>query len=193
MFQKLYDRTLALSQSKHATPALALVAFTESAFFPIPPDVMLLPMALANPRKAWFYAALCSVMSVLGGILGYAIGYFLFDSIGQWLFQLYGLTEKASHFQESYQHYGAWIILLKGVTPIPYKLVTITSGFAHYSFWAFVGLSIITRGARFFILIALLNRFGAPMRAVLDKHGGAVMAGLLGIVVLGFVALKFLV
>lgn len=158
MIRRLYEWILALAAKPSAPWALAAVAFAESSFFPVPPDAMLVPMAVSRPEKVWFYAAIATVASVLGGLLGYAIGALLFDSVGQWLFNLYGLSDKAGTFQASYAKYGHWVILLKGLTPIPFKLVTITSGFAHYSLFWFTLLSIVTRGARFFILAALLDR-----------------------------------
>jgi membrane protein YqaA with SNARE-associated domain len=127
---------------------------------------------------------------VTGGLLGYAIGALLFDSIGQWLFRLYGLQNSAVSFQESYAHYGHWVILLKGLTPIPYKLVTITSGFAHYSLLWFTILSIVTRGARFFILAGLLGRYGVQIRGVLDRHLNVVAALAVAVIILGFVLFK---
>jgi membrane protein YqaA with SNARE-associated domain len=186
MFKRLYDWTIRLAESPRATWALAGVSFAESSFFPIPPDVILAPMALAKPRKAWFYATICTISSVLGGIFGYAIGYLLYDTVGQWLIHLYGLSEKAADFHATYDRIGAWIILVKGVTPIPYKLVTIVSGLAHYNFFLFVLLSLITRGARFFILAGILNRFGDPIRGLLERHFAAVMIVVLFFIVAGF-------
>ncbi|GJE41245.1 hypothetical protein AEGHOMDF_0407 [Methylobacterium soli] len=127
-----------------------------------------------------------------GGLLGYAIGALLFDSLGQWLFRLYGLQNSAVSFQDSYAQYGHWVILLKGLTPIPYKLVTITSGFAHYSLFWFTILSIVTRGARFFILAGLLGRYGVQIRGVLDRHLNVVAAIAAAVIILGFVLFKVL-
>ncbi|GEP10873.1 YqaA family protein [Methylobacterium gnaphalii] len=190
MIRRLYEWILALAGKPSAPWALGAVAFAESSFFPVPPDAMLVPMAVSRPDKVWLYATIATVTSVLGGIAGYAIGALLFDSVGQWLFQLYGLTDKAHTFQESYAKYGHWVILLKGLTPIPYKLVTITSGFAHYDLFWFIALSIITRGARFFVLAGLLGRYGISIRAVLDRHLNVVVAISVVIIILGFFALK---
>lgn len=190
MIRRLYEWILALAAKPSAPWALAAVAFAESSFFPVPPDAMLVPMAVSRPEKVWFYATIATVASVLGGILGYAIGALLFDSVGQWLFNLYGLADKAETFQASYAKYGHWVILLKGLTPIPYKLVTITSGFAHYDLLWFVLLSAITRGARFFILAGLLGRYGVSIRAVLDRHLNVAVALFAAVVILGFVAFK---
>jgi membrane protein YqaA with SNARE-associated domain len=190
MIRRLYEWILALAAKPSAPWALGAVAFAESSFFPVPPDAMLVPMAVSRPDRVWLYATIATVASVIGGLLGYAIGALLFDSVGLWLFNLYGLADKAETFQASYATYGHWVILLKGLTPIPYKLVTITSGFAHYSLFWFVLLSVVTRGARFFLLAWLLGRYGIGIRAVLDRHLN-VMAGLFAaVVILGFVAFK---
>jgi len=190
MIRRLYEWILALSGKPSAPWALGAVAFAESSFFPVPPDVMLVPMAVSRPDRVWFYATITTVASVLGGLVGYAIGALLFDSLGQWLIKIYGLQNSAATFQESYAAYGHWVILLKGLTPIPYKLVTITSGFAHYSLFWFTVLSVVTRGARFFLLAALLGRYGVQIRGVLDRHLNAVAAISVAVIVLGFVLFK---
>ena len=133
MLRRLYDWCIAAAGKPYATWLLGIVSFVESSFFPIPPDVMLIPMALARPDKACFYATVCTVTSVAGGLLGYLIGAVLYDSVGLWLIQLYGYGDKVEAFREAYAEWGAWIILLKGLTPIPYKIVTIASGFAGYN------------------------------------------------------------
>lgn len=190
MIRRLYEWILALSGKPSAPYVLGAVAFAESSFFPVPPDAMLVPMAVSRPDRVWFYALIATVASVLGGLVGYAIGALLFDSLGTWLIRLYGLEDKAATFQQSYAAYGHWVILLKGLTPIPYKIVTITSGFAHYSLFWFTVLSIVTRGARFFILAGLLGRYGVQIRGVLDRHLNAVVAISLAVIVLGFVLFK---
>lgn len=192
MFRRLYDWTLSLAGRPAAPYALGAVSFAESSFFPVPPDVMLVPMALARPERIWSYALITTLTSVAGGLLGYAIGALLYDSVGSWLFNLYGLNKGAEAFRQAYAEYGHWIILIKGLTPIPYKLVTITSGFAGYDLFWFVVLSIITRGARFFILAALLGRYGAAIKGVLDRHFNAVMAALVATIVIGFISFRFL-
>jgi membrane protein YqaA with SNARE-associated domain len=192
MLRRLYDWTLALAARPSAPYALGAVSFAESSFFPVPPDVMLVPMCLAKPERAWFYALICTITSVVGGLLGYAIGALLYDSIGAWLFRVYGLTQGAEAFRASYAQYGHWIILLKGLTPIPFKLVTITSGFAHYDLFWFVVLSILTRGARFFILALLLSRFGPFIRGMLDRHFNAIAAAAIVAFVGGFAAFRYL-
>jgi membrane protein YqaA with SNARE-associated domain len=192
MLRRLYDWTLSLSAKPSAPYALAVVSFAESSFFPIPPDVMLVPMMLARPERAWFYALICTISSVIGGMLGYAIGLLLYDSVGSWLFQLYGLTEGAESFRHSYAEYGHWVILLKGLTPIPYKLVTITSGFAGYSFFWFIVLSIVTRGARFFFIALLMTRFGPAIKSIIDRHFNVVATLAIVAFIGGFVAFRYL-
>jgi membrane protein YqaA with SNARE-associated domain len=172
MLRRLYDWCIEAADKRYATWILGGVSFAESSFFPVPPDVMLIPMSLARPDKAYHFAFLCTCASVLGGVAGYLIGLLLYDSLGHWVIQLYGYGEKVEAFREMYRQYGAWIILLKGLTPIPYKLVTITSGFVGYNFFWFVVLSVITRGARFFVLAFLLHRYGPWAREVIEKRLG---------------------
>lgn len=187
MLRKLYDWIIAYSSKPSAPWALALVAFAESSVFPVPPDVLQVPMTLARPDKAWRYALIATIASVLGGLVGYAIGALLYDSLGQWLINLYGYGDKVEAFRAGYAEYGAWIILLKGLTPIPYKLVTITSGFAGYDLVAFVLLSLVARGGRFFIVAILLNRYGTWIRGVIEERLGLWVALGAGVLVLGFI------
>jgi membrane protein YqaA with SNARE-associated domain len=187
MLKRIYDWCVAAADKPYALWILAAVAFAESSFFPVPPDIMLLPMSLARPKRAWLYASVCTAASVLGGVLGYAIGALLYDSVGHWLITLYGLGDKVEAFRTSYAEWGAWIILLKGLTPIPYKLVTITSGFAGYNIWLFVLFSIITRGGRFFIAAVLLNRYGEWIRVRVEQNLGLAVATLAVVLVGGFV------
>ena len=170
MFRRLYDWTLRLAGHRHAIRSMAGISFAESSFFPIPPDVMIVPMILARRDQAWLIAAVCTVSSVAGGALGYAIGYFLYDSLGQWLIAVYGLQEGTEEFRRWYAEWGAAIILVKGLTPIPFKLVTIMSGFAAFNFPLFLATALITRGARFFLIAALLKRFGEPIQDFIEKR-----------------------
>jgi membrane protein YqaA with SNARE-associated domain len=187
MLRRLYDWCIAAADKPYAVWILGIVSFAESSFFPVPPDVMLIPMSLAQPRRAWLFAFVCTVTSVLGGVLGYAIGALLYDSIGGWIIQLYGYGDKVEQFRAAYAEYGAWIILLKGLTPIPYKLVTITSGFANYNLFLFILFSVITRGARFYVLAFLLYRYGPRARAIIEERLGFwVTIGAIGLA-LGFV------
>lgn len=170
MLRRFYDWMISLAESPKATWALAAVAFAESSFFPFPPDIMLVPMSVARPDKALFYAGVCTIASVLGGILGYAIGALLYDSVGHWIVETFAGASGVESFRAFYAEWGAWMIIVKGLTPIPYKIVTILSGFSGYNFFWFVVLSIITRGARFFILAGILNYFGEPIRVFIEKH-----------------------
>ena len=191
MFRKLYDWVFSLARSRHATPALAVISFAESSFFPVPPDVMLAPMILARPEKAYFYAGVCTAASVLGGILGYAIGYYLTD-LGLWLMSVLGHSDGLEEFQHWFDRWGLAVILIKGLTPVPYKLVTIASGLAAFSFPVFVAASVATRGGRFFLEAWILRRWGPAMLAEVEKR--LAMWSIIGIVVLvgAVVAVKML-
>jgi membrane protein YqaA with SNARE-associated domain len=183
MFKRLYQWILSLAESPNAPFALAAVAFAESSFFPIPPDVILIPMSLAAPRRALRYAAIATIASVAGGMVGYGIGALLYDTLGQWLIQLYGYADRMAALKETYAHWGAMVILVKGLTPIPFKLVTIVSGLLGYNFALFVALSVVTRGARFFLLAGALNWFGDPLRIALERHF-ALFLGLIAITII---------
>ena len=193
MLRRIYDWCIDAAHKPYAMWIMGAVSFAESSFFPVPPDVMLIPMSLARPQRAWLYASVCTATSVLGGILGYAIGALLYDSIGHWLIQFYGYGDKVEAFRAGYAEYGAWIILLKGFTPIPYKFVTIASGFAGYNFGLFVVLSLLTRGARFFAEALLLKRYGPQARAMIEKRLGLwVTAGAL-VLIAGIVGALYLI
>ena len=192
MLRRMYDWTMTLAGRPNALPALGVVSFVESSFFPIPPDVMLLPMVLARPERAWTIALVCTVTSVAGGVLGYAIGYYLFETIGMAVIKFYGYEAGFETFRQAYAEWGLWIILIKGMTPIPYKLVTITSGFAGYSLFWFVVLSIVTRGARFFFIALLMTRYGPTIKGFIDRHFNAVAAGGVAAIIGGFVAFRYL-
>jgi membrane protein YqaA with SNARE-associated domain len=170
VLRQIYEWTLSLAASRHALWALAVVSFVESSFFPIPPDALLVPMIIADRRRAWLYATVATVSSVLGGFFGYAIGYFAFDTIGEPLLRFYGVTEQYLGLQHLYDRWGAWLIVIKGATPIPYKLVTIASGAFHFDLLTFTVASVISRGIRFFLIAALLWRFGAPIRDFIEKR-----------------------
>jgi len=168
-----------------------VVSFAESSFFPIPPDVMLIPMVLARPDRAWWIATVCTLSSVLGGVLGYAIGYFLFATVGQVIIDFYHLQAGFESYREMFAEYGLWIILIKGLTPIPYKLITIASGVFKFDFLVFMLASIATRGMRFFGVTALLWKYGAPIREFIDKRLTVLGYGFLGLLVGGFVVVRF--
>lgn len=191
MFRGLYDWTMRQAAGKHAAPALGIVSFAESSFFPIPPDVMLIPMVLARPERAWWIATICTAASVLGGVLGYAIGFFLFATLGQMIIDFYHLQEGFKAYQVMFEEYGLWIILIKGLTPIPYKLITIASGVFKFDFLVFMLASLVTRGLRFYGVSALLWKFGAPIREFIDKRLTVLGYGFLGLLVGGFVVVRF--
>jgi membrane protein YqaA with SNARE-associated domain len=192
MFRALYDWTLRLANHRHADRSMAAVAFAESSFFPIPPDVMLVPMILARRDQAYRIATICTIASVLGGIAGYGIGYFLYDTVGQWLIHVYGMSGGIEEFRRNFAEYGAIIVLLKGLTPIPFKLVTIASGFAAFNFPLFVLCAAITRGARFFLIAWLLKRYGAPVQAFIEKRLTLISWLFLFVLVGGFAAIALL-
>src|SRR3984957_3979129 len=187
MLRRIYDWCIDAAHKPHALWIMGAAAFAESSCFPIPPDVMLIPMALARPQRAWLYALVCTATSVVGGVLGYGIGALLYDSVGHWLIEFYGLSGKVDAFRASYAHWGALIIIGKGLTPIPYKLVTIASGFAGYNILLFILCSIIARGGRFFVVAILLNRYGEWIRARIEKRLGLWVALGAAVLVLGFV------
>ena len=172
MLRKLYDWCIEAADKPYALWLMGAVSFAESSFFPIPPDTMLIPMSLARPERAWTYATVCTLTSVAGGVLGYAIGSVLYDTVGHWLIHLYGYGDKVEAFRAAYARYGAVIILVKGLTPIPYKIVTITSGFAGYNIWLFILCSIVARGMRFYFTALVLNRYGARVRAIIEERLG---------------------
>ncbi len=172
MLRKLYLWTLSLAQSPYALWALAAVAFMESSFFPIPPDVIMIPMIIAAPRRAFLIAGVAMVASVLGGIFGYYIGAFLFDTVGQPIFDFYGKSDAVAAFSEQFNAYGPWAVLIAGVTPFPFKVITIMSGATSLSFPVFVISAIIARSLRFFLVAALLWKFGEPIRDFIEKRLG---------------------
>ena len=186
-----YDALMAAARGPRAVPALMAVAFAESSFFPIPPDVMLIPMMLARPDRIWRLAAICTAASVVGGLLGYAIGALLFDTIGAWLIRAYGLGADFAAFQKAFADWGFWIIVGKGMTPIPYKLVTIASGLAHFNLALFVTASIISRAVRFFLVGVLIRLFGPTIQVFIERYLGWVTTGVLVLIALGFYLLKF--
>jgi membrane protein YqaA with SNARE-associated domain len=192
LLRDLYDWIMRMAAHRQAPWVLAVVSFAESSFFPIPPDPMLAAMAIAKPKRAWVFAAICSVASVAGGYLGYAIGYFLIETIGKWVIDLYGLQSGFAQFRHWYDEWGVWVILVKGLLPIPYKIVTITSGAVQFDILAFGITSLITRAGRFFLVAALFKVFGPSIQHFVEKHLTLVTTALAVLLVGGFVALKYL-
>ena len=192
MFQKIYDWMMEKAGHRHAMVWLAAISFIESSVFPIPPDLMLIPMVLAAPSRWFILATVCTVSSVIGGYFGYAIGYMAMDTIGMAILNFFHLGAKFEAMRPMVDQYGAWVIIIKGATPIPYKLITITAGAFHFDLLKFTMASIIARGMRFFIVAALLWKYGAPIRAFVETRLTLVLTGFAVLLVGGFVALKFL-
>jgi len=187
MLRKTYDWVMGLAGSRHAPLFLAMVAFAEGVFFPIPPDVLLAPVVLARRDRAFFYAALTTVCSIIGGSTGYAVGYFL-HPVGQWLLSLTGHADAMAQFTHWYGQWGPLMIAL----PIPYKLTAIASGMAQLSFPVFIGVSILVRGLRFTLVAGLIRIYGAPIQAFVEKRMGLVASAVAVAVVLVVVAIKLL-
>ena len=184
--KRLYRWTLALAEAPSAPFALGVIAFAERSFIPLPPDVILVPMSLARPKRAWIYALICTAGSVAGALLGYAIGSLLYNTLGQWLIHLYGYGSRIDALKAFFAHWGWAFILVKGFTPIPFKLVTIFSGLVGYNLPLFILLCALTRGARFFVLAILLNLFGESMKRLLERFFGVFMLSLVLVVLAGF-------
>ena len=192
MLRRLYNWTLAQAMSPYAMWVLAAVAFVESSFFPIPPDVLMIPMIIARPSKAFVIAAVATVSSVLGGMFGYLIGWSFFEVIGQPIFDFYGKSDAVAEFQQRFNDYGAWAVLIAGVTPFPFKVITIMSGVTALSFPVFVISAIIARALRFFIVAALLWKFGAPIRDFIERRLGLMFTIFCVLLIGGFAVLGFL-
>lgn len=183
---------MGLSAHPHALLVLAAVAFIESSFFPIPPDVLLIPMVLAARDKAWRIAAVCTAASVIGGMAGYGIGYFLFAEVGQPLLDFYGYQDKFEEFREAYNQWGAWIVFGAGLTPFPYKVITIASGVTHLDLLTFNVASLIGRAGRFFLVAGLLWQFGPPIRTFIEKNLGPLTVAFFILLFGGFLAARYL-
>ena len=170
IFRKLYNWTLEKSSRKEAPWFLSIISFAESSFFPIPPDIILIPMVIAKRGKAFFFAFLCTLSSVIGGALGYLFGFLLFNSVGMFLINFYNLGESVNEFKNYYNLYGAWIVIIAGFTPFPFKVITIASGLFQLNFLIFILCSILSRGARFYIVAGLLYLFGKKIKIFIDKY-----------------------
>lgn len=189
MLRRLYDWTLSLAERPYALWALAVVAFVESSVFPIPPDILMIPMIIARPNRAFVIAAVATVASVLGGLLGYYIGWGLFETVGQPVLEFYGKAEDFDAFAARYNDYGAWAVLVAGVTPFPFKVITIASGATGLSLPVFTAASILARALRFFVVAALLWKFGAPIRDFIERRLGLVFTVFCVLLVGGFIAM----
>ncbi|PPE81154.1 cytochrome B [Kaistia algarum] len=190
--KRLFDKIMALSAGPHALWLLAAVSFAEASFFPIPPDPILAAIVLARRDRVWIAAAVCTIASVVGGLAGYAIGAGLYEAIGQPLVDFYHLQDAFHNFQLKFDEWGGWIIVAKGLTPIPFKLVTIASGVVHLNLLTFVVAALATRGLRFFLVAWLFYRFGPQARTIIDEHFSKVMIAGTILVVLGFVLIVYI-
>lgn len=191
MLRRLYDWVMGLAAHPQAALWLFIIAFMESSFFPIPPHIMLIPMVIANRAKAWWYATVVTVGSVLGGIGGYFIGYGLFEQIGKPVLDFYGMGEKFATFAQNYNEFGAWIVFTAGVTPFPYKVITIASGATQLNFMVFMLASIAARSLVFFAIAGLLYAFGQPIREFIEKRLGLMFTIFLVLLFGGFIAIKY--
>ncbi|QDY69007.1 YqaA family protein [Qingshengfaniella alkalisoli] len=192
MLRRLYGWTIELAETRYALLALAVVAFVESSVFPIPPDVLMIPMIIAAPRRAFLIAGVATVSSVVGGLFGYWIGYAMFDSIGRPVLEFYGKDAYFEAFALKYNEWGAWAVLIAGVTPFPYKVITILSGSTALSLPVFMVASVIARGLRFFVVAALLWKFGDPIRDFIERRLGLMFTLFVALLVGGFAVLKFI-
>ncbi len=192
MMRQMYDWTMRQAQSERAPAALGIVSFVESSFFPIPPDIMLVPMVIANRAKAWWYATIATVSSVLGGAFGYFIGSTFFDTIGKPLLDFYGKGQSLDTFTQWFNEWGVWIILAKGMTPFPYKVLTIAAGVAHMPFFEFMLASVAARAMRFYLVAGLLYFFGEPIREFIERRLTLVLTVSLIVLIGGFVSAKYL-
>ena len=192
MLRTAYDKTIALAEHPHAMWALAFVAFIESSVFPIPPDVLIIPMVLARPSKAWAIASVALVASVLGGLLGYAIGAFFYDSIGQPVLASMGKAEAMAEFNSRFNDFGFWAVLAAGITPFPYKVITIMSGWTGMPLGTCIATSILARGLRFFIVAGLLWRFGEPIRDFIEQRLGLLFTVFIALLLGGFLVVRYL-
>jgi len=192
MLRALYDRTMAFAAHRNASWALAGVSFAESSFFPLPPDILLIPMVLAKRAKAWFYASICTIASVAGGLAGWVIGAFLFEAVAEPILQVYGYAHEFEDFAQRYNEYGAWIVFFAGLTPFPYKVITIASGATGLSLPVFIIASLVSRGLRFFAVSALLWWLGPPIRDFIERWLGLLFTLFVIALFGGFVAIRYL-
>lgn len=192
MLRRLYNWTMMQADSRNALWVLAFVAFIESSVFPIPPDVLMIPMILAAPHRAWLIAGVATVASVLGGMFGYSIGYFFYESLGQPILESLGKADRMSEFNDRFNDVGFWAVLIAGITPFPYKVITIMSGWTAMPLATFVVTSIVARALRFFIIATLLSYFGAPIRDFIERYLGLVFIAFVVLLLAGFYLVRFL-
>lgn len=191
MLRSLYNRIQQASARKDAVWWMSAVSFAESSFFPLPPDVMLVPMCLSQPKKLWFYTNVCAIASLIGGLFGYAVGFYLFESVGRLIIDFYNAQDSFQRFQDMFAEFGPWFLILKGVTPIPYKLLTITAGFAHLDLTVFILCSIVARFSRFYMIAILLHFYGPQVQQIIERRLMLVTTILVVIVIGGLLSFKF--
>ncbi|SMC46756.1 YqaA family protein [Primorskyibacter flagellatus] len=192
MLRRFYDWMLGLAEHPHALWVLAFVAFIESSVFPIPPDVLMIPMILARPSRAWLIALIAMVSSVIGGLLGYAIGALFYEQLGLPILQSLGKADAISAFNTRFNDFGFWAVLIAGITPFPYKVITIMSGWTGMPLATFIATSVLARGLRFFIVAGLLRVFGAPIRDFIERRLGLVFTAFVVLLLGGFLVVKYL-
>jgi membrane protein YqaA with SNARE-associated domain len=192
MLRRLYDWTLHLADTPHALWALAAVSFVESSVFPIPPDLLLIPMILARPDRAWRIAFVCTAASVAGGLAGYGLGLFLFEEVARPVLDLYGKADAFAEMSARFNEHGAWAVLFAGVTPFPYKVITLFSGATQLDLTVFLVSSVVARGLRFFLIAALLKRFGPPMRGFIEERLGLLATLAFALLFAGFAAARYM-
>lgn len=192
MLRRLYDRTMSLADHRYALWWLAAVSFVESSVFPIPPDVLMIPMILARPSRAWLIASVALVASVAGGLLGYAIGAMFYESLGQPILEAMGKGEAIEAFNHKFNDFGFWAVLGAGITPFPYKVITIMSGWTGMPLMTFLATSVLARALRFFIVAGLLRTFGSPIRDFIEQRLGLVFTVFIVLLFGGFFVLRYL-
>ena len=192
MLRRMYDWCIAAAHKAYAKWVLGIVSFVESSFFPIPPDVLMIPMIISRPSRAWIVATVAMVTSVLGGLLGYFIGAVLWDTVGQPILEFYGKTDAGAKFAQEFNQYGAWAVLFAGVTPFPFKVITIVSGWTGLSLPVFILSAIVARGLRFYVVAALLWKYGAPIRDFVERRLGLMFTVFMVLLIGGFALIKYL-
>ena len=192
IFRKLYDWTIKKSNHPKAPWFLSIISFSESSFFPIPPDILLIPMIIANRAKAWLYAMICTISSVVGGVAGYFIGYFFYNSIGILIVQYYSLNNQFVNFESYYNNWGIWIVLSAGFTPFPFKIITIASGLFSLNLTLFIGVAFFARGLRFFLVASLLKLFGSFIKNLIERYFNIFVTLFFLLLIGSFILLKYL-
>ncbi|MBI5237273.1 MAG: DedA family protein [Deltaproteobacteria bacterium] len=193
MLRRLYDWVLSWAHKPHGAWALFALSFAESSFFPIPPDVLQIALSLSRPKRSFYFALVSTIASVLGGIAGYMIGLYFMEAIGYNIVKLYGFTERFDYIQNLYRHYDAWAVGIAGFTPIPYKVFTIAAGAFQIKFWVFVAASAVSRAARFFIVAALIFKYGTPVKSFIDRYFNILTIAFTALLIAGFIVIRLII